>query len=73
MLPSDMSSPIFCNCVIIPKRAPAPDIDGVIDINPDEKNSIEYYSLDGRMIATPQKGLNLVKTADGKVIKVFVK
>ena len=33
----------------------------------------ERYSVDGRRLPAPQKGLNIIKTADGKVRKVIVR
>lgn len=32
-----------------------------------------YYTLDGKRIATPQRGINIVRTASGKTHKVVVK
>lgn len=32
-----------------------------------------YYSVDGKRITTPQRGLNIVKTGDGRVKKIFIK
>lgn len=36
-------------------------------------NEVARYGLDGSRLAQPTKGINLVKTADGKVRKVLVK
>ena len=38
-----------------------------------QKASVAYYSLDGRQQNAPQRGLNIVKTANGKTVKVIVK
>ena len=34
---------------------------------------VARYTLDGRMISTPQKGVNVVRLSDGSTIKVLVK
>lgn len=44
--------------------------DAVSGVAADE---VARYSLDGRVLSQPAKGLNIVKTADGKVRKVLVK
>lgn len=33
--------------------------------------AINFYAMDGRLLSAPQKGLNIVKTSDGKVQKVL--
>ena len=33
--------------------------------------AVEYYSLTGVKLDAPQKGVNIVKTADGKTKKVL--
>ena len=33
----------------------------------------EYYSIDGRRLAQPQKGLNIVKISDGTTQKLYIK
>lgn len=32
-----------------------------------------YYTVDGKQIHEPQKGVNIVRTSDGKAFKIFVK
>ena len=32
-----------------------------------------YYTLDGRQVSTPQRGVNIIRMNDGKVKKVLVK
>ena len=34
---------------------------------------VERYALDGRILSAPEKGLNIVRYANGKIAKVFVK
>jgi hypothetical protein len=35
--------------------------------------TVEYYSADGRRLTAPTKGLNIVKSNEGKVYKIFMK
>ena len=53
------------------KEAP----DGVEDVRPAVSASAPaaIYSLDGRQIPAIQRGINLVRTADGRLHKVLVK
>jgi len=37
------------------------------------KVSLAYYSIDGKRLTAPQRGLNIVKTSDGKTFKVIKK
>lgn len=47
---------------------------GISGVAPAGKQEVEaYYSLDGRRRDVPQKGLNIVKYADGSAKKVIVK
>jgi hypothetical protein len=32
-----------------------------------------FYTVDGRQMSQPQRGLNIVRMADGKTVKVLVK
>ena len=43
-----------------------------IDTTNPFKVSYAYYSIDGKRLTTPQRGLNIVKTSDGKTFKVIV-
>lgn len=48
--------------------------DGIISVdNTVESTEVARFTLDGKRIAEPQKGLNLVRMANGKVVKVIVK
>ena len=42
-----------------------------VDIS--DNGKIEYYTIDGRKVNTPAKGLNIVKTTNGEIKKVIVK
>jgi hypothetical protein len=34
---------------------------------------VQYYSIDGKRIATPQRGLNIIKMSDGTTKKIIAK
>ena len=46
---------------------------GINEVNSDVTEAVRYYSIDGKRISTPQRGLNIIRTSDGKVKKVVVK
>ena len=51
-----------------------PVVDGISSINAEVANGeAQLFTVDGVQIAKLQKGLNIVRTADGKVKKVLVK
>ena len=52
------------------------EIDGINEIKNEElimKNEEEWYSLDGRKLDKPQKGINIIRYSDGTTKKVIVK
>ena len=75
--------------LLLPVVASASEIETVVDnlkyvINTDEETAIKSidrdgasemlrFTLDGRRINSPQKGLNIIKTRDGRTRKVVVK
>ena len=46
---------------------------GIKEVNSNVTKAVRYYSIDGKRIATPQRGLNIIRTSDGKTKKVVVK
>ena len=46
---------------------------GIKEVNSNVTRTVQYYSIDGKRIATPQRGLNIIRTSDGKMKKVLVK
>ena len=46
---------------------------GIKEVGRDATKAVRYYSIDGKRIATPQRGLNIIRTSDGKTKKVVVK
>lgn len=49
------------------------DIHGVPSADTDASASPAIYSLSGTKLSSPQRGINIIKTADGKVKKVLMK
>ena len=47
-------------------------IEGISE-NKSELKEVARYTIDGRKISTPQRGLNIVKMSDGSTVKVLVK
>ena len=49
-------------------------IAGIHDIESSQKlTEVARYTIDGRRISQPQKGVNIVKLSDGTTFKVLVK
>ncbi len=46
---------------------------GITNVNQNTKAAQQYYSLDGKRLVTPQRGMNIVKMSDGTTRKVMVK
>lgn len=46
---------------------------GISKVNTDVTGTDTYYDLNGRQLTTPEKGINIVKETNGKVVKVIVK
>lgn len=46
---------------------------GIKDVTVDADNKVQYFDASGRKIEKLQKGLNIVKTSDGKTKKVMIK
>lgn len=46
---------------------------GLASVKASGNSAEQYYSIDGVKLAAPQKGLNIVKTKDGKVVKRLIK
>ena len=44
-----------------------------VESSMDEPVEVARYSLDGRLLSEPERGVNLVKMSDGTVRKVIVK
>lgn len=51
----------------------AGEVTGIKDINNETSKVAGYYSLDGRKLSAPAKGINIVKMTNGETKKVLVK
>ena len=71
--PNDTKSEKRCLCVQLVLEKP----DGstvILGLNGSDKPvAVQYYSLDGKQLSAPQKGINVVKMSDGTSKKVLVK
>lgn len=71
--PNDTKSEKRCLCVQLVLEKP----DGstvILGLNGSDKPvAMQYYSLDGKKLSAPQKGINVVKMSDGTSKKVLVK
>ena len=64
----------------VPETMPAHDIvilvdetDAVLNIQGEKKDNIKIYDLNGHRLASPQKGINIIRHGDGTSRKVLVK
>ena len=71
--PNDTESEKRCLCMQLILETP----DGstvILGLNGSDKPvAMQYYSLDGKKLSAPQKGINVVKMSDGTSKKVLVK
>ena len=61
----------FGNIVALTDADPKPT--GIESVNSSIKTAVRYYTIDGKLLSTPQRGLNIVKMSDGTMRKVIVK
>ena len=64
----------------VPETMPAHDIvilvdetDAVLNIQGVNKEDIKIYDLNGHRLATPKKGINIIRMSDGTSRKVLIK
>lgn len=71
--PNDTKSDKYCLCMQLILEKP----DGstvILGLNGSDKPvAMQYFSLDGKKLSAPQKGINVVKMSDGTSKKVLVK
>lgn len=71
--PDDTKSDKYCLCMQLILEKP----DGstvILGLNGSDKPvAVQYFSLDGKKLSAPQKGINVVKMSDGTSKKVLVK
>lgn len=58
---------------IVVRQKVAGEETGITSVGAAANGSETYYSIDGTRLTAPQKGLNIVKTADGKTVKRMMK
>lgn len=61
----------FASIVALTDDDPKPT--GIKDVNGGVNTAERYYSLDGKCIATPQRGLNIIRMSDGTTRKIVIK
>lgn len=71
--PNDTKSEKRCLCVQLVLETPG-GATVILGLNGSDKPvAVQYYSLDGKKLSAPQKGINVVKMSDGTSKKVLVK
>lgn len=71
--PDDTNSEKRCLCMQLILKTPG-GATVILGLNGSDKPvAVQYYSLDGKKLSAPQKGINVVKMSDGTSKKVLVK
>lgn len=71
--PEDTKSEKRCLCMQLILETPGGNT-VILGLNGSDKPvAMQYFSLDGKKLSTPQKGINVVKMSDGTSKKVLVK
>lgn len=71
--PDDTKSEKRCLCMQLILETPG-GATVILGLNGSDKPvAVQYYSLDGKKLSAPQKGINVVKMSDGTSKKVLVK
>lgn len=71
--PDDKESDKYCLCMQLFLETPGGST-VILGLNGSDKPvAMQYYSLDGKKLSAPQKGINVVKMSDGTSKKVLVK
>ena len=63
----------FGNIVALTDEDPKPTTEIMVTTATQQPTVVERYNIDGKRIATPQRGLNIIKMSDGTIKKVVVK
>lgn len=64
---------INANQVYFDAERQAAGIQGVADDKTNNDTLVARYTIDGRLITAPQKGINILRYANGRTVKVLVK
>ena len=71
--PDDKESDKYCLCMQLILETPGGST-VILGLNGSDKPvAMQYFSLDGKKLSAPQKGINVVKMSDGTSKKVLVK
>ena len=71
--PNDKKSDKYCLCMQLILETPGGST-VILGLNGSDKPvAMQYFSLDGKKLSAPQKGINVVKMSDGTSKKVLVK
>lgn len=71
--PNDTESDKYCLCMQLNLETPGGST-VILGLNGSDKPvAMQYFSLDGKKLSAPQKGINVVKMSDGTSKKVLVK
>lgn len=71
--PNDTESDKYCLCMQLILETPGGST-VILGLNGSDKPvAMQYFSLDGKKLSAPQKGINVVKMSDGTSKKVLVK
>lgn len=71
--PNDTKSDKYCLCMQLILETPGGST-VILGLNGSDKPvAMQYFSLDGKKLSAPQKGINVVKMSDGTSKKVLVK
>lgn len=71
--PNDTDSDKYCLCMQLILETPGGST-VILGLNGSDKPvAMQYFSLDGKKLSAPQKGINVVKMSDGTSKKVLVK
>ena len=71
--PNDKESDKYCLCMQLILETPGGST-VILGLNGSDKPvAMQYFSLDGKKLSAPQKGINVVKMSDGTSKKVLVK
>lgn len=71
--PTDKNSDKYCLCMQLILETPGGST-VILGLNGSDKPvAMQYFSLDGKKLSAPQKGINVVKMSDGTSKKVLVK
>ncbi len=69
----DPADGTIVNAVKVPVAGYPSETTGISTAQQQEGSAVSRYAIDGRRLTAPQKGINIIRQADGTTRKVFVK